>query len=180
VNLTYDLFEKTPNGELLWHGAVCGLKAVRKELTELARRTGNECVLLDLQTHQIRRTPSRQEPKFSKGRSRRCAGYCRPSCRNANSHQIATVDALKDELNRTQIDLIFADLELAFTFAASAAASENPDTRNCNRAHALKAYFHIRDKLLPLCTPNDSQRAEIERKLAELQRCLERLSEKSA
>ena len=52
MNFTYDLFEKTPNGELLWHGAVCGLKAVRKELTELARRTGNECALLDLQTHQ--------------------------------------------------------------------------------------------------------------------------------
>src|SRR5207248_5072565 len=104
----------------------------------------------------IRRTPSRQEPSA------------------------ATMDTLKDDLNRTKMDLIFAALELAFTFAASAAASENPDTRNCNRAPALKAYFHIRDKLLPLCTPNDSQRAEIERKLAELQRCLERLSEKSA
>jgi hypothetical protein len=84
------------------------------------------------------------------------------------------------DLNRTKIDLIFTDLEVAFAFAALAATSENPDTRNRNRANACKAYCQIRDKLLPLCTPNDSQRAEIERKLGELRRCLERLGEKFA
>jgi hypothetical protein len=84
------------------------------------------------------------------------------------------------DLNRTKIDLIFTDLEVAFTFAALAATSENPDTRNRNRANSRKAYLAIRDKLLPLSNPNDSERAKIIGRLGELRRCLERLGEKFA
>jgi hypothetical protein len=87
---------------------------------------------------------------------------------------------LKADLDRTKIDLIFADLDLAFTFADSAATSENPNTRDRNRAHASKAYFQIRDKFLPLSNPNASERAQIERRLGELRLSLERLGEKIA
>jgi hypothetical protein len=96
-----------------------------------------------------------------------------------DDHPVTDALKLQSDLNRTKIDLIFTDLELAFTFAASAASSENPDTRNRNRANARKAYFQIRDKLLPLSSPDDSERAQIVWKLRELQRCLERLGEKT-
>ncbi len=87
---------------------------------------------------------------------------------------------LRAGLNRTRIDFIFTDLELAFTFAVSAARSGNPDSRNRNRANARNAYFHMRDTLLPLCTPTDSECTEIVGKLGELQRCLETFGEKIA
>jgi hypothetical protein len=87
---------------------------------------------------------------------------------------------LMAELDRTKIEIVFTDLEVAFSFAALAATFENPDTRNRNRVNARKAYFQIRDKLLPLCNPTTSERAEIVEKLEELRGCLERLGEKIA
>ena len=85
---------------------------------------------------------------------------------------------LADDLNRRGIELIFTDLEVAFTFADMAARSEEPETRSRNRANARTAYFQIRDKLLPLCSPNELEYAEIVGKLDELRHCLERLGEK--
>jgi hypothetical protein len=53
VNRTYDLFEKTPSGDLLWRGSVSGLEAAREQIAALAERTGNECVLMHLLTQEI-------------------------------------------------------------------------------------------------------------------------------
>jgi hypothetical protein len=85
---------------------------------------------------------------------------------------------LRAELNRTKIEIVFTDLKVALEFADLAATSENPGRQNRNRAHARKAYLDIRDKFLPLCKPNASERADIKRKLGELRRSLERLGEK--
>lgn len=53
MNRTYDLFEKTPGGDLLWHSAVSGLEAAMKEAEALARRTGNECLVMHLLTQEV-------------------------------------------------------------------------------------------------------------------------------
>jgi DNA-binding IclR family transcriptional regulator len=53
VNRTYDLFEKTAAGDLLWRASVSGLEAAHKQLMELAERTGNECLLMHLPTQEI-------------------------------------------------------------------------------------------------------------------------------
>jgi hypothetical protein len=53
VNRTYDLFEKTPDGDLVWHSAVLGLDAAMKEVEALARRTGNECLIMHLLTQEV-------------------------------------------------------------------------------------------------------------------------------
>jgi hypothetical protein len=67
-----------------------------------------------------------------------------------------------------------ADLDLALIFAESAAVSECPGARMRNRDNAQKAFIYLRNRLPPL---NDWRRAEIEQKLAELQRRLEELGE---
>ena len=53
MDRTYDLFEKLPNGDLLWRCSVSGLEAARQEVVALARRSGNECVLMHLVTQEV-------------------------------------------------------------------------------------------------------------------------------
>jgi hypothetical protein len=96
----------------------------------------------------------------------------------AEPHQIAMDEVeLHGELNRTEIETIFADLELALTFADRASLSDNPETCVRNRANAREAYFQIRDKFLPRCSPDDFQRARIDEKLRELRHRLKDLGE---
>ena len=84
------------------------------------------------------------------------------------------------DLNRTMVETVLADLDLASTFAEIAATSENVDTRNRNRANARKAFCAIRDDLLPRCSLDKSQGVEIDRKLRELRSRLKKLGENPA
>jgi len=85
---------------------------------------------------------------------------------------------LPEDLNDVAIQTVLADLELALTFAAIAETSENTETRERNRMNARRAFFTIRDVLLPRCWPTESQRHDIGHKLYELRCRLERLGEK--
>jgi len=53
VNRTYDLFEKMPNGDVLWRGSVSSLEAGRQQIAALAERTGNECLLMQILTQEV-------------------------------------------------------------------------------------------------------------------------------
>jgi hypothetical protein len=53
VNRTYDLFEKMPNGEILWRGSGSDLEAGRRKLAELAEHNGNEYPLMHVLTHEV-------------------------------------------------------------------------------------------------------------------------------
>ncbi len=81
------------------------------------------------------------------------------------------------ELNNTKVETVLADLELALTMVEIAGTSADPEIRKRDRANGRKAYFQIRDKLLPLCSPDDAQRREIDRKLKDLRTRLEGLGE---
>ena len=83
---------------------------------------------------------------------------------------------LKSEVNRTRVEALLADLELAFTFAAVAETSSK-ERRRRNLANARVAYLTIKNKLLPLCTLTDVERAEIHRTLRQLKYRLNGLSE---
>ena len=52
MNRTYDLFEKI-NGHMLWRGSVTGLEAGRKMVLDLAKQTGNECLLMHVLTREV-------------------------------------------------------------------------------------------------------------------------------
>jgi hypothetical protein len=82
------------------------------------------------------------------------------------------------ELNNTKIDIVLADLDLALSMVEIARTSANPEVRKRDCANGRRAYFQIRDELLPLCSPDDAQRSEIDRKLSELRRQLQALGEK--
>ena len=51
------------------------------------------------------------------------------------------------KVNRTRVQTILADLQLALTFAAVAETSSRPDTQIRNFANARDALFVIRDRL---------------------------------
>lgn len=89
------------------------------------------------------------------------------------------VDAytLNADLNRTMVETVLADLDLALTLAEIASTSENVDTRNRNRANAREAFLAIQDKMLPRCSPGESERLTIYRKLRDLQTRLKQLGE---
>ena len=76
---------------------------------------------------------------------------------------------LETDLNRTRVDTVLADLQVAATFADIAETSNDAATRKRNRDNVKKAVHDIREVLLPRCSPDDSQRADIDRKLGELQ-----------
>jgi hypothetical protein len=97
---------------------------------------------------------------------------------NSNYLEVAAMDKskLKADLNRTRVEFLLTELELAFTFAAVAETSANAETRKRNRDNARKTFRSI-SKLLALCSPDDSQRAEINGKLRELQHRLELFGE---
>jgi hypothetical protein len=63
VNRTYDLFEKMPNGDVLWRGCVSGLEPARRKL---ARCNGNEYLLMHVPTSEIVECMEERmtEPKF--------------------------------------------------------------------------------------------------------------------
>lgn len=50
MNRTYDLFERLPDGQLLWRCCVSGPEGARRELDALARQTRKECLAIDLST----------------------------------------------------------------------------------------------------------------------------------
>jgi hypothetical protein len=49
----YDLFEKFPDGSLLWRGVVLGRENAIRKLQELAAKTPNECYAMHLATNEI-------------------------------------------------------------------------------------------------------------------------------
>jgi hypothetical protein len=49
----YDLFERSQDSSLIWHGSVHGLENARRRLQELAKRTTNECFAIYTPTRQI-------------------------------------------------------------------------------------------------------------------------------
>jgi CheY-like chemotaxis protein len=49
----YDLFERSQDSSLIWHGSVHGLESARRKLQELAKRTTNECFAMYMPTRQI-------------------------------------------------------------------------------------------------------------------------------
>jgi hypothetical protein len=82
------------------------------------------------------------------------------------------------DVNRTALETLMADLELALTFVHTAETSANPETRSRNRNNARTAFLKIRDELLPLCSPDDASRAQIDTKFADLRKRLEALGER--
>lgn len=84
------------------------------------------------------------------------------------------------KINQANVQTVLADLELALTFAAMAKTSDNPETQERNRNHARDAYLTITKKLMPLCSPDDREQAEIQTKLRELRRRLEDAGEEFA
>ena len=88
------------------------------------------------------------------------------------------ISKLESDLNQTRVETVLADLKVALTFADIAETSSDTATRKRNRENVKKAIHDIRDVLLPLCSPDESQSAEIDRKLGELQQRLERWDEK--
>jgi hypothetical protein len=59
----YDLFEKFPDGSLLWRHVVLGLENATHKLQELAAKTPNECYAMHLPTNVI--VASTNDPQFS-------------------------------------------------------------------------------------------------------------------
>jgi hypothetical protein len=53
VDREYDLFEKFPDGSLIWKTCVAGHDNAIHELQELAETTLNECCLMDLPTKTV-------------------------------------------------------------------------------------------------------------------------------
>lgn len=49
----YDLFERFPDGAVLWRGHVNGMPEVRRGLAQLAATTANECFAIHLSTQEI-------------------------------------------------------------------------------------------------------------------------------
>lgn len=80
-----------------------------------------------------------------------------------------------DDMNRSRIETLQSDLDLALTIAAKAAAFVDGDTRNRSREHALNMFLYLRDQLWPLCSPEGAERAEIELKLRKLHERLEQI-----
>lgn len=53
MNREYDLFEKFPDGSLLWRDVVLGHEKAIHRLRELAAKTQNECYAMHLATNVI-------------------------------------------------------------------------------------------------------------------------------
>jgi hypothetical protein len=49
----YDLFEKYPDGSLLWNSSVAGHENAIRKLRELAETTTNECCVMHLPTKTV-------------------------------------------------------------------------------------------------------------------------------
>jgi septal ring factor EnvC (AmiA/AmiB activator) len=62
-----------------------------------------------------------------------------------------------------------ADLDLALTFAALAATRKEINDQRRNYDNAREALFAIRHELSRFCTLNESEQAEVNAKLQELQ-----------
>jgi hypothetical protein len=72
VERTYDLFERMPNGDVLWRASIPGLAEARKEVAALAERTGNECLLMHVLTHEVIERIAGQQNRNQRGiRSKR-------------------------------------------------------------------------------------------------------------
>jgi hypothetical protein len=88
--------------------------------------------------------------------------------------EISKLSKLESDLNRTRVETILSDLQVALTFAEIAETSRDAATRKRNRSHVRKAVRQIQDIFLPSCSPDTSQRTEIDRILGQLQQQLER------
>ena len=49
----YDLFERSKDHSLVWHGCVHGLENARRKLQQLAKTTTNECSVIHLPSRQV-------------------------------------------------------------------------------------------------------------------------------
>ena len=60
----FDVFEKFPDGSTLWRACVRGRFEAQRKIGELAERSDNEFVLIDIQaTERIAFRPPRPSPK---------------------------------------------------------------------------------------------------------------------
>ena len=50
---TYDIFEKMPDGTIMWRGSIQGLEEAVRNLKELAARSLNEFQMLHLATQSL-------------------------------------------------------------------------------------------------------------------------------
>jgi hypothetical protein len=52
MNSKYDIFEKSPDGELLWLGMAASMQEVRRKLAEFGTSTKNELCAIDVMTNE--------------------------------------------------------------------------------------------------------------------------------
>lgn len=83
---------------------------------------------------------------------------------------------LEFKVNRTRVETLFTDLALAATFA-SIAESSSQEKRQRNLDNARRACYVIKNKLLPLCTLTDVEKARMKRELRDLEHRLWGLSQ---
>ena len=83
------------------------------------------------------------------------------------------------EVNRTRVETLFVDLELAATFATVAESSVGPK-RERNVANAQRAYRTVKDKLSRLCALTDQERALMRQGLHDLDQRLRKLKAPSS
>jgi hypothetical protein len=53
VDREYELFERLPDGDVLWRGTTTGLEQARQKLEEFGRETRNELYAMHLFSHQV-------------------------------------------------------------------------------------------------------------------------------
>jgi hypothetical protein len=53
MDRTYDLFEKYPDGTMMWKDSISGHEIAIRKLQELAAKTLNECCLMHLATNSV-------------------------------------------------------------------------------------------------------------------------------
>jgi hypothetical protein len=53
MDRTYDLFQKLPDGSLIWQTSVTGHENAIRKLEELAKSTTNECCVMHLPTKAV-------------------------------------------------------------------------------------------------------------------------------
>jgi hypothetical protein len=88
----------------------------------------------------------------------------------------ADTDLLRERTNRSGIDFLFIDLDVANTLLDIAEGTQNEETARRNQNNARKAYDTLL-RLLPKLRPNKQERQELDRKLSLLRDRLQTVGE---
>ncbi len=88
----------------------------------------------------------------------------------------ADTDLLRERTNRSGIDFLFIDLDVANTLLDIAEGTRNEETARRNQNNARKAYDTLL-RLLPKLRPNKQERQELDRKLSLLRDRLQTVGE---